>query len=95
MDQELLTYLDRRFGAIEQSFERIDQRFGLRFRQVDQRFERLEEEMRHLHILVEGLRGSTACGTQCKAPPKRPGRGNLWSGPSLSTRRWICQKASA
>jgi archaellum component FlaC len=70
MDQELVQYLDERFGRIEQRldghdgrFESIDRRFeGIdrRFDEVDRRFdevnERIEEVKRHSGVLVEGLR---------------------------------------
>jgi archaellum component FlaC len=70
MDQELVQYLDERFGRIEQRldghdgrFESIDRRFeriDRRFDEVDRRFnevnERIEEVKRHSGVLVEGLR---------------------------------------
>jgi F0F1-type ATP synthase membrane subunit b/b' len=56
MDQELVQYLDQRFGRIEQRLDRHDQRFE----QIDGRFnevnERIEEVKRHSGVLVEGLR---------------------------------------
>ena len=67
MDQELVQYLDERFGRIEQRldghdrrFESIDQRFesiDRQFVQVNQRIDdRFEEVKRHTGILVEDLR---------------------------------------
>jgi DNA repair exonuclease SbcCD ATPase subunit len=70
MDQELVQYLDERFGRVEQRldghdrrFDSIDQRFeqiDRRFEGVDRRFnevnERIEEVKRHNGVLVEGLR---------------------------------------
>lgn len=46
MDQELIAYLDRRFGEI-----------ASRFAQVDTRLAGLEEAVRHTQVLVENLRG--------------------------------------
>ena len=46
MDQELVQYLDERFGGIDRRFEQIDQRFGQidqRFGQIDQRFEQVDQ----------------------------------------------------
>ncbi len=63
MDQELVQYLDERFGRIEQRLDRHDQRFeqiDRRFEQIDGRFDevnvRIEEVKRHSGVLVEGLR---------------------------------------
>ena len=67
MDQELVQYLDERFGRIEQRldghdrrFESIDQRFesiDRQFVQVNQRIDdRFEEVKRHTGVLVEDLR---------------------------------------
>lgn len=67
MDQELVQYLDERFGRIEQRldghdrrFESIDQRFesiDRQFVQVNQRIDdRFEEVKRHTGMLVEDLR---------------------------------------
>jgi hypothetical protein len=53
MDQELVQYLDERFGRIEQRLDGHDQRFL----SLEQRFEqRFEEVKRHTGVLVEGLR---------------------------------------
>lgn len=49
MDQELVQYLDERFGRIEQRLDGHDQRFL----SLDQRF---DEVKRHNGILIEGLR---------------------------------------
>lgn len=68
MDQELLAYLDRRFAAIDQRFQETSQRLegqieslrgemNQRFQEHDRRFERLEEAVRHAHVLLESLRG--------------------------------------
>ena len=67
MDQELVQYLDERFGRIEQRldghdrrFESIDQRFesiDRQFVQVNQRIDdRFAEVKRHTGVLVEDLR---------------------------------------
>ena len=63
MDQELVQYLDERFGRIEQRLDRHDQRFDRidqrldahdqRFSSIDQRF---DEVKRHTGVLVEDLR---------------------------------------
>jgi archaellum component FlaC len=70
MDQELVQYLDERFGRLDQRFERIDERFERideRFDRIDERFDRIEQRLdnhdqrfdevkRHTGVLVEGLR---------------------------------------
>jgi archaellum component FlaC len=70
MDQELVQYLDERFGHLDQRFERIDERFDRiddQFDRVDDRFVRIEQGLdehdqrfdevkRHTGVLVEGLR---------------------------------------
>lgn len=60
MDQELVQYLDERFGRIEQRLDGHDRRFesiDLQFVQVNQRIDdRFEEVKRHTGILVEDLR---------------------------------------
>ena len=63
MDQELVQYLDERFGRIEQRLDRHDQRFeqiDRRFEGIDRRFNevnaRIDEAKRHSGVLVEGLR---------------------------------------
>jgi chromosome segregation ATPase len=70
MDQELVQYLDERFGHLDQRFERIDERFDRIEQRLDshnQRFIRIEEQLddhndqfdevkRHTGVLVEGLR---------------------------------------
>jgi len=56
MDQELVQYLDERFGRIEQRLDNQDQRFG----RIDQRLgdynDRFDEVKRHTGVLIEGLR---------------------------------------
>ena len=49
MEQELVQYLDERFGRIEQRLDGHDRRFE----SIDQRFDELK---RHTGVLVEGLR---------------------------------------
>src|SRR3989475_1037034 len=49
MEQELIQYLDERFGRIEQRLDGHDRRFE----SIDQRFDELK---RHTGVLVEGLR---------------------------------------
>ena len=49
MDQELVQYLDERFGRIEQRLDGHDRRFE----SIDQRF---DEVKRHTGMLVEDLR---------------------------------------
>jgi len=63
MDQELVQYLDERFGRLDQRFERIDERFDQvddRSVRIEQRLEehdqRFDEVKRHTGVLVEGLR---------------------------------------
>ena len=48
MDQELIVYLDARFGEVKQQFREIDKRFeqiDKRFEQVDQRFEEVHQQI--------------------------------------------------
>jgi hypothetical protein len=53
MDQELVQYLDERFGRIEQRLDLHDRRFD----EVNARLDdRIEEVKRHSGVLVEGLR---------------------------------------
>jgi len=63
MDQDLIAYLDQRFGAIDQRFGTIDQRLkdlrwemNQRFEKVDNRFESLEEKVHLSGVVVESLR---------------------------------------
>ncbi len=56
MDQELVQYLDERFGRIEQRLDGHDQRFEQIDRRFDEVNERIEEVKRHSGVLVEGLR---------------------------------------
>jgi hypothetical protein len=60
MDQELVQYLDERFGRIEQRLDRHDRRFesiDRQFVQVNQRIDdRFEEVKRHTGVLAEDLR---------------------------------------
>jgi chromosome segregation ATPase len=63
MDQELVQYLDERFGRIEQRLDGHDRRFdsiNQRFDRVEQRLndhdQRFDEVKRHTGVLVEGLR---------------------------------------
>lgn len=58
MDQELITYLDRRFEDIDRRFEDIDRRFdGIdgRFEGTNERFDEFENQLRETHVLIEGL----------------------------------------
>lgn len=62
MDQELVQYLDERFGGIDRRFEQIDQRFGQmdqRFGQMDQRFEQIDQRFGQIDRRVEGVDGQT------------------------------------
>jgi len=63
MDQELVQYLDERFGRLDERFDRIDGRFDRvddRFVRIEQRLDehdqRFDEVKRHTGVLVEGLR---------------------------------------
>ena len=56
MDQELVQYLDERFGRIEQRLDGHDRRFEGIDRRFDEVNERIEEVKRHSGVLVEGLR---------------------------------------
>jgi archaellum component FlaC len=64
MDQELVAFLDERFGKIDERFSKVDERFAKmdeNFRSLrddmNQRFERVEEAIRHTQVMVEGVRG--------------------------------------
>ena len=59
MDQELVQYLDERFGRIEQRLDGHDRRFeGIdqRFDGIDRRFDEVNERIRHNGVLIEGVR---------------------------------------
>ncbi|HKV09870.1 MAG TPA: hypothetical protein VJ725_17145 [Thermoanaerobaculia bacterium] len=49
MDQEQIAHFERLFSSLSQ---RMDQGFAA----VDQRFDKLETEVRHAHVIIEGLR---------------------------------------
>ena len=52
MDQELVQYLDERFGRIEQRLDGHDRRFE----GIDRRFDEVNERIRHNGVLIEGVR---------------------------------------
>ena len=59
MDQELVQYLDERFGRIEQRLDGHDRRFASidgRFETIDRRFDEVNERIRHNGVLIEGVR---------------------------------------
>src|SRR5207247_9589987 len=56
MDQELVQYLDERFGRIEQRLDGHDQRFERIDRRFDEVNERIDEDKRHSGLLGAGLR---------------------------------------
>lgn len=63
MDQELIAYLDRRFGETSQQISTLREDIGTlreethqRFEQVDRRLDKGEETARHTLILLEDLR---------------------------------------
>jgi chromosome segregation ATPase len=69
MDQELLQYLEERFGEVHSQFDTVNQRLARverrldshdqRFSSIDRRFDsmdqRFDELKRHTGVLVEGL----------------------------------------
>lgn len=60
MDQELISYLDVHFQAIEGRFQAMEGRFQAmegRFDAMEKRFDAVEESIRHTDIKVEALRG--------------------------------------
>jgi archaellum component FlaC len=73
MDQELLTYLERQFhethqrsermeaqiGSLHQGLGALQEEVGTLREETRQRFEQVDEQIRHLHILVEGGREET------------------------------------
>lgn len=70
MDQELLTYLERQFhethqrleaqvGSLHQGLGALREEVGTLREETRQRFERVDEQIRHLHVLVEGGREET------------------------------------
>jgi hypothetical protein len=52
MDQELVQYLDERFGRFDERFGRIEQRLDGH----DRRFDEVNEKIRHNGVLIEGVR---------------------------------------
>ncbi len=59
MDQELISYLDRRFDAMDQRFDAMDQRFeelDQRFEEMDKRLKELKQDGNETRILLEALR---------------------------------------
>jgi predicted nucleic acid-binding Zn-ribbon protein len=57
MDQELIAYLDKRFGENAQQFQGLRGEFET-FRETTTRnFERVEEGIRHNGVSIEGARG--------------------------------------
>jgi hypothetical protein len=82
MDQELIAYLDTRFSSIDERFRETSQQItGLReefvsFREeTTKNFDRVDTEIRQVHVVVEGLRheihlvaeGVTGVGEQLDA----------------------------
>ena len=53
MDQELVQYLDERFGGIDRRFEQVDRQFAEMRQEVNARS---EEVKRHFGVLTEDLR---------------------------------------
>ena len=63
MDQELIAYFDERFSRIDERFREASQQIGslrdefVSFREeTTQNFGRVDEEIRQVHVVVEGLR---------------------------------------
>ncbi len=57
MDQELIAYLEDRFREVQEQFASFREETNQQFAVSSQRFERLEEEIRHNGVEIEGLRG--------------------------------------
>jgi ABC-type transporter Mla subunit MlaD len=71
MDQELIAYLDERFGKIDERFQRVDDRFeetnqqiatlreetNQQFKKVDARFGQLEQSVQGTRVLLENMHG--------------------------------------
>ena len=58
MDQELVHYLDERFGTIDQQFGRIDGRFeriDQQFDRIDERFEGIDQRFDRIDERFEGI----------------------------------------
>ncbi len=58
MDQELVQYLDGRFGRIDERFDRIEQRLDghdRRFESIDRRFEAIDRRFESSDRRFEGL----------------------------------------
>ena len=53
MDQELVTYLDRRFSDLDGRFSDLDDRFS---HELGELRRDTGAQIRHVHVLVEGLR---------------------------------------
>jgi hypothetical protein len=57
MDQELIAYLDERFGETSREIRSLREEVVVSREETAQRFERLEEKVRHNGVEIEGLRG--------------------------------------
>jgi chromosome segregation ATPase len=57
MDKELIAYLDERFGETSGQIRGLREEFAAAREETAQKFERLEEEVRHNGVEIEGLRG--------------------------------------
>jgi hypothetical protein len=53
MDQELISYLDKRFGEVDRRFGEMDKRFDT----VETDIKELKKDTHETRILLEGLRG--------------------------------------
>ena len=53
MDQELISYLDKRFGEVNERFGQMDKRFDA----VEADIKELKKDTHETRILLEGLRG--------------------------------------
>jgi chromosome segregation ATPase len=74
MDQDLVAFLNQHFAAIDQRFSAMEQQIQdlreefqefrqdtvQRFERADERTGRLEDDVRGVHVVVEGLRGTVS-----------------------------------
>jgi len=56
MDQELIAYLDQHFRGTAGQIEALRQETAQQLVRIDGRLERVETEVRHAHVVIEGLR---------------------------------------
>ncbi len=51
----LKSHMDSKFDGIDRRFEQMQGQIDRRFKGIDARLDKTEEQIRHTHVLVEGL----------------------------------------